>query len=333
MRPLSPPRHRSAARRCTPGRSGGRSRAGARHPGVARSPRGPPLRGLRTCRSRPRAGEPANSSLIRIANCSDTLGAYHPRSSNGIPNGSHGQRIARHRHDGRSVVRLHAVNPEAAVDGEPAKCPVAPSPACRARPRLRERSPVGRSTHVSPFSDDGGRPRREDVLDPVRTRPVRQRDHEPVVGREGHDRRFVRSSRLPADVSITDAYAPGVPAVFIWCGFPKARLNRRTMFCTSGDFVRIPTKKTIPIARTTTSRQTKTASVVCPHGKPPPRRTRSPASFHLPGTAQRRTAHNLMTTGPYGTLCGSAVRSGRAVGEQLRAGARRTRRRRSRRRR
>ena len=39
-----------------------------------------------------------------------------------------------------------------------------------------------------------------------------------------------------------EAYAPGVPAVFIWCGLPKARLNRRTTLRTRGDPVRIPAR-------------------------------------------------------------------------------------------
>ena len=39
---------------------------------------------------------------------------------------------------------------------------------------------------------------------------------------------------------ITDAEAPGVPAVFIVRGFQKARFIRRTALSTGGDFVRIP---------------------------------------------------------------------------------------------
>src|SRR5207342_809174 len=59
---------------------------------------------------------------------------------------------------------------------------------------------------------------------------------------------------------MTEAYAPGVPAVFIWYGLPKARLNRRTTLRTRGDPVRIPTKNTTPIVTSTIARPTTTVA-------------------------------------------------------------------------
>lgn len=52
-----------------------------------------------------------------------------------------------------------------------------------------------------------------------------------------------------------------MPAVFIWCGFMKARLNRRTTSRTNGEPVRIPTKNTTPIVTSTSARPTMSVAI------------------------------------------------------------------------
>ena len=97
-------------------------------------------------------------------------------------------------------VRFHPPNTEAVLDGEQAKGPLLLGREMwrghEGRNELRLFDPAR-----VPFIDDGGGPARKYVLEPIRIRPVGQRDQEPIIGREGLHRRFVGSARCPADVS------------------------------------------------------------------------------------------------------------------------------------
>ena len=178
-----------------------------------------------------------------------------------------------HRHDGRSVVRSHAANPEAPVDGEPAKSPLLLRRQIgRGHGCGNELRPVDQPRF--PFGDDGGGPRREHVLDPVRTRPVGKGDDEPVAGRERHNRRFVRSSSLPADVSDHRGVRTRRPGRLHLVRVPEGPVEPANRVLHEGGLRPHPDEEDDPDHQDHDEQADEDRRDRCPHDEPPPWRAR-----------------------------------------------------------